>query len=53
MIDTVPQDGRSFFVRVSWARSSEPKELRPKPEQGAASGAMEPGLMHTANSPAL
>jgi iron complex outermembrane receptor protein len=30
MIDTVPQDGRNFFVRISWAGSPEPKEpVRP------------------------
>lgn len=31
MIDTVPQDGRSFFARVTWGRSPEPRESRAHP----------------------
>jgi outer membrane receptor for ferrienterochelin and colicins len=42
MMDTVPQDGRSFFVRISWARSPEEKEPGTKQAPGTASGAVRP-----------
>lgn len=33
MIDTVPQDGRSFFARITWGRSPEASHEPPKPGQ--------------------
>jgi iron complex outermembrane receptor protein len=33
MIDTIPRDGRSFFVRISWTRSREQSEPQRKQSQ--------------------
>jgi len=38
VMDRVEQDGRSFFLRLSWGPSSEKKADRPQPEASPAAG---------------
>lgn len=42
MIDTVPQDGRNFFVRISWARSPELKEPGSRRPAARSPGVFQP-----------